>query len=72
MLALAPRQCRTDDLLSPREIRRMNGPPTDAQTKALEFVNSASTYLLIATMALLAWQATEVELTTPGFRFASM
>jgi hypothetical protein len=72
MLALAPRQCRTDDLLSLREIRRMNGPPTDAQTKALEFVNSASTYLLIATMALLAWVASAVEFSTQGFRFASM
>jgi hypothetical protein len=28
----------------PPETRRMNGPPTDAQTKALEFVNSASTF----------------------------
>jgi hypothetical protein len=72
MLALAGRQCLTNDLLSLREIRRMNGSPTDAQTKALEFVNSASTYLLIATMALLAWVASAVEFSTQGFRFASM
>ena len=50
----------------------MNGPPTDAQTKALEFVNSASTFLLIATLALLAWVASAVEFSNQGFRFASM
>lgn len=50
----------------------MNGPPTDAQTKALEFLNSASTYLLIAAMVLLAWVASAVEFATQGFRFASM
>ena len=35
----------------------MNGPPSDAQAKALEFVNSASSYVLLATIALLAWVA---------------
>ncbi len=50
----------------------MNGPPIDAQTKALEFLNSASTYLLIAAMVLLAWVASAVEFSTQGFRFASM
>ena len=32
----------------------MNGTPSDAATKALEFVASASTYLALATLALLA------------------
>jgi hypothetical protein len=50
----------------------MNGPQTDAQAKALEFVNSASTYLLIATLALLAWVASAVEFSTQAYRFASM
>ncbi len=50
----------------------MNGPPTDGQTKALEFLSSASTYLLIAAIALLAWVASAVEFSVQGFRFASM
>jgi hypothetical protein len=46
----------------------MNGPPSDAQTKALEFVNFASTYVLIATMALLAWVASGVEFSNDALR----
>jgi hypothetical protein len=50
----------------------MNGIPGDAQTKALEFVNGASTYVLLATIALLAWVASGVEFSNDGFRVASM
>lgn len=50
----------------------MNGPPADAQTKALEFVNSASTYLLLATIALLAWVASGVEFSSAALRLAAM
>jgi hypothetical protein len=50
----------------------MNEPPSDAQTKALEFVNSASTYVLLATIALLAWVASGVEFSSEGLRLASM
>ena len=50
----------------------MNGPPSDAQAKALEFVNSASSYVLLATIALLAWVASGVEFSNDGLRVASM
>jgi hypothetical protein len=50
----------------------MNGIPGDAQTKALEFVNGASTYVLLATIALLAWVASGVEFANDGFRVAAM
>ncbi len=50
----------------------MNGPPTDAQTKALEFVSSANSYVLLATIALLAWVASGVEFSTEALRFAAM
>ena len=50
----------------------MNGLPSDPQTKALEFVASASTYVLIATVALLAWVASGVEFTSEGLRVSSM
>jgi hypothetical protein len=50
----------------------MNGPPSDAQAKALEFVNSASSYVLLATIALLAWVASGVEFSNDGLRLASM
>jgi hypothetical protein len=51
----------------------MNGPPSDAQAKALEFVNSASSYVLLATIALLAWVASSgVEFSNDGLRVASM
>jgi len=39
----------------------MNGPPVDQQTRALEFVHSASIYVLLASIALLAWVASAVE-----------
>jgi hypothetical protein len=50
----------------------MNGPPSDAQAKALEFVNSASSYVLLASIALLAWVASGVEFSNDGLRIASM
>ena len=50
----------------------MDDYPSDAQTKALEFVNSASTYVLIATIALTAWVASGVEFSSEGLRVTSM
>jgi hypothetical protein len=39
----------------------MNGVPSDAQTKALEFVAHGCIFTLIATIALLAWVASGVS-----------
>jgi len=50
----------------------MNGSPADAQTKALEFVSSANSYVLLATIALLAWVASGVEFSTEALRLAAM
>jgi hypothetical protein len=50
----------------------MNDPPSDVQTKALEFVNSASTYVLIATIALTAWVASGVEFSSESLRLSAM
>lgn len=50
----------------------MNGSATDAQGKALEFVGTASNYLLLASIALLAWVASAVEFSSAPLRFASM
>ena len=50
----------------------MNGTGSDAATRALEFVASASTYLLLATLALLAWVASGVEFGNDRLRVASM
>jgi hypothetical protein len=50
----------------------MNGPPTDAQTKALEFVSGANNYVLLATVALLAWVASGVEFSTEALRLAAI
>jgi hypothetical protein len=50
----------------------MNGQTTDAQTKALEFVSSANSYLLLATIALLGWVASGVEFSTDALRLAAM
>jgi hypothetical protein len=50
----------------------MNGTPSDTQTKALEFVNFASTYVLIATMALLAWVASGVEFSNDALRVPAL
>ena len=50
----------------------MNGLPPDAHTKALEFVNQASSWTLLATIALLAWVASGVEFSNQGLRVASM
>ena len=44
----------------------------DPQTKALEFVSQASSFLLIATIALLAWVASGVEFSSDGLRFGAM
>lgn len=49
----------------------MNGA-VDPQTKALEFVNQASSFVLIATMALLAWVASGVEFASDALRFGAM
>ncbi len=50
----------------------MNGQATDPQTKALEFVSSANSYVLLATIALLAWVASGVEFSTDALRLAAM
>jgi hypothetical protein len=50
----------------------MNGLPSDVQAKALEFINSASSYVLLATIALLAWVASGVEFSNEGLRLTSM
>ena len=44
----------------------------DPATKALEFVNSTSTYVLLATIALTAWVASGVEFTRTELRAPSM
>ena len=44
----------------------------EPQTKALEFVHQASSFVLIATMALLAWVASGVEFSSDGLRFGAM
>lgn len=50
----------------------MNGTPYDPATKALEFVTGASTYLLLATLALLVWVASEAEFSNDSLRVAAM
>jgi hypothetical protein len=50
----------------------MNGAPADAPTKALEFVSQASSYSLVATLALLAWVASGVEFSSDVLRLSSM
>jgi hypothetical protein len=50
----------------------MNGTPGDAPTKALEFVNFSSTWVLIATIALLAWVASGVEFSNDVLRIPTM
>lgn len=50
----------------------MNGLPTDAQSKALEFISNACCYTLIATIALLAWVASGVEFSSEALRLSSM
>lgn len=50
----------------------MNGPSTDAQTKALELLSSANNAVLLATIALLAWVASGVEFSVEGLRLAAM
>jgi hypothetical protein len=50
----------------------MNGQAIDAQTKALEFVSNANSYMLLATIALLAWVASGVEFSTEALRLAAM
>ena len=50
----------------------MDGPSVDAQTKALEFVSRANSYVLLATIALLAWVSSGVEFSADVLRFAAM
>ena len=50
----------------------MDDLASDAQTKALEFVNRASTYVLLATIALTAWVASGVEFSSEGLRLSVM
>jgi hypothetical protein len=50
----------------------MSGAPTDAQSKALEFVSQANNYSLIATLALLAWVASGVEFSSEALRLSAM
>jgi len=50
----------------------MNGSPGEAQTKALEFVASASIFTLLATIALVAWVSSGVEFADQGIRLCSM
>lgn len=50
----------------------MNGLSADAPSRALDFVSRSSTYVLIATMVLLAWVASGVEFSSEGLRYASM
>jgi hypothetical protein len=54
------------------ESRRMNGQANDAQTKALEFVSTANSYILLASIALLAWVASGVEFSTEALRLGAM
>jgi hypothetical protein len=55
-----------------QEILNMNGQATDPQTKALEFVSRANSYVLLASIALLAWVASGVEFSTDVLRLAAM
>lgn len=50
----------------------MNGVPPDAHNKALEFVNQACTFTLIATLALLAWVASAVDFAIQDLRVATI
>jgi hypothetical protein len=50
----------------------MNGLPGETQTKALEFINSACTYVVLATIALLAWVASNVDFSNEGLRVSSI
>jgi hypothetical protein len=50
----------------------MNGLPSDAPTKALEFASHASTYVLVVTIALLAWVSSGVDFSAQGLRLSSM
>jgi|SRR5579871_4361591 len=50
----------------------MSDYPSDGQTKALEFVNNTSTYVLLATIALTAWVASGVEFSKDGLRVPAM
>jgi hypothetical protein len=50
----------------------MNGPAADPHTSALEFVSRANTYLLLATLVLLAWVASGVEFSAESLRIGAM
>jgi hypothetical protein len=50
----------------------MNGIPSDAPTKALEFVAQSCIFLLVATVALLAWVASGVDFSNEIPRVGAM
>ena len=50
----------------------MSEPASDAYTKALEFMGSANNFMLLASIALLAWVASGVEFSSEGLRVASI
>jgi hypothetical protein len=50
----------------------MNGPASDAHTKALDFVSRANNFILLANIALLAWVASGVEFSAEWLRLAAM
>jgi len=68
---MSSRRTRTPFLSLTEGPPRMNGSPTDAQSKALEFISSSNSYLLVATIALLAWVAAGVEFSSEGLRLAA-
>ena len=50
----------------------MNGQPSDAATKALQFFKDATVYPLVAAIALLAWVSSGVEFTNEALRLTAM
>ena len=50
----------------------MNGSTTDAQTRALDFVSRAASYVLFMTIPLLAWVSSAVEFSNESLRPAAM
>jgi hypothetical protein len=50
----------------------MNGVPPDVHTKALEFVHQGCIFMLVATIALLAWVASGVDFSNEVPRVGAM
>jgi hypothetical protein len=50
----------------------MNGQPSDAATRALQFFKDATVYPLVAAIALLAWVSSGVEFTNEVLRLTAM